>query len=269
MYSNKRLGQYSLINKEKIKEIIDALDIEDNNIIIEVGSGRGELTKELMSRTQSLKSRIVAIEKDKNLYEELASSNRKSENITFIHGDALKELSKLIANYKLPVTNYKIVGNIPYYITGRLLRTLGELITNYQLLTTIIVLTLQKEVAERLCAKPPKMNLLAASVQFWANPEIIDYIPKEDFEPKPKVDSAIIRLRTRKYEPKNTERYYKLIKALFKQPRKTILNNLAQGFSLDKIELIKKLEEIRVNPNDRPQCLDVSKIQKLSQHLIG
>ena len=108
------------------------------------------------------------------------------------------------------------------------------------------------------------MNLLAASVQFWAKTEIVDYIPKTDFQPQPKVDSATIRLTTYnlKSEAKDSENYYKLLKILFKQPRKTILNNLRSLENNSKI-LIEKLEKIGINPGDRPQNLSVEKIKEL------
>ena len=265
MYPNKRLGQYSLINKGKIKEIVDALDTEDNDTIIEIGAGQGELTKELEFRIQNLEFRIIAIEKDKNLTKELQKQFENHKNIEIIEGDILKILPALPTTYNLKTKTYKIVGNIPYYITGQLLRVIGELTSK----PSIIILTLQKEVAERLCAKPPKMNLLAASVQFWANPEIIDYIPKEDFKPQPKVDSAIIRLRIKNYavpagrqEPRVMEKYYKLIKVLFKQPRKTILNNLS--VIQKKEEVINKLKKLGIDPNGRPQDLSIEIIEKLN-----
>ena len=170
-----------------------------------------------------------------------------------MEGDALKILPSLIENCKLKIENYKVVGNIPFYITGFLLRVLSELEPKPER----IVLTVQKEVAARIAARPPKMNLLAASVQFWAEPEITGIIPKSDFSPQPKVDSAILKITPKKTGAK-PENYYPLIKTLFKQPRKTILNNLLAGYAIPKEKLIKILELANINPNDRPQNLGLN-----------
>ncbi len=270
-----KLGQHFLKNKEKIKKIVGSLDLKRGDFVIEIGPGYGELTRELEIRSEKLGVKIIAIEKDPKLVNSLREELKPS-GIEIIEGDALKILPELPKTYNssnlrssepngLKPETYKLVGNIPYYITGRLLRVLGEL----ELKPKLIILTTQKEVAERICAEPPKMNLLAASVQFWAKPEIVDYIPKKDFKPQPKVDSAIIRLRTRDYESKIMGDYYKFIKILFKQPRKTILNNLASGLNLKKDEVIKKLGILEINPLDRPQNIDIATIQKLVRILYN
>ena len=259
MYPNKRLGQCFLINKEKVKKIIDAVNIRNNDTVIEIGAGKGELTRELAKYPGVI---VIAIEKDQELIQILKKKFISDKNTEIILGDALKLLPELTKSHKLKSKTYKVVGNIPYYITGQLLRVISELAFKPDL----VVLTLQKEVAERLCAKPPKMNLLAASVQFWAEPEIIDYIPKKDFKPKPKVDSAIVRLRTTRMNADSNadehRKYYELIRILFKQPRKTILNNL--GIVQKKEEVIKKLQKIGVDPNGRPQDLSIEIIEKLN-----
>src|SRR3989344_6086795 len=187
------LGQHFLKNKAKIKKIVEALNLENGDTVIEIGPGHGELTDELGIMNNEL--RIIAIEKDKNLFKYLKNKFSQDKNIEIIEGDILKIFPSIIHNSSFIIQNYKIVGNIPYYITGYLLRILGEL----EKKPSLIVLTIQKEVAERICAirqaqGKPKMNLLAASVQFWAEPKIIGYISKKDFRPAPKVDSAIIKL---------------------------------------------------------------------------
>ncbi|MEK7555545.1 MAG: 16S rRNA (adenine(1518)-N(6)/adenine(1519)-N(6))-dimethyltransferase RsmA [Patescibacteria group bacterium] len=281
-----KLGQHFLINKNKIDKIIDALELKPKDTIIEIGPGHGELTLPLARNFQFLISnfQIIAVEKDKKLAENLKRKFASEKNIKIINDDILKILSKVPKSYILNSKSYKIVGNIPYYITGYLLRIIGELtaspqrgesrpkISGRKNKPSLIVLTIQKEVAERIVAKPPKMNLLAASVQFWAKPEIIDYIPKKDFRPAPKVDSAIIKLtpktKTQNLTPKT---YYSFIKFLFKQPRKTIMNNLEfriKNLELrgkNKQKLKQKLLKIGINPQDRPQNLSVEKIKQLSK----
>ena len=267
-----KLGQHFLINKKKIKKIIEALELKKGDTIIEIGPGHGELTEKL--KVKSLKLKVIAIEKDKKLagaIRNLIEIQKLRNYVEIIEGDALKILLKLTKSYKLKTKSYKIVGNIPYYITGRLLRILSELENK----PSLIVLTVQKEVAERLIAQPPKMNLLAASVQFWAKPEIIGYISKKDFRPAPKVDSAIIKLEADRCGLK--QNYYRLIKILFKQPRKTILNNILEAEKRGFMRIIeadkrgfltKKLHKIGINPQDRPQNLTIKQIIKLSSILL-
>ena len=273
-----RLGQHFLINKSKIQKIISALEVKNGDTIIEIGAGHGELTRELVKCPGVS---IIALEKDRGLALKLKENfkfqisnfetNPKSQitKLQIIESDALKILPALIRNLKLGIrtSGCKIAGNIPYYITGRLLRILSEL-ENKPLLT---VLTIQKEVALRICAKPPKMNLLAAATQFWAKPEIVGFIPQKDFSPPPEVDSAIIKLGTRnkKQETGGKEQanrlalnYYKFIKVFFKQPRKTIFNNLLP-LSKNKDGLKIFLDRAGVSPSARPQGLSLKEIEKL------
>ncbi|MEK9194360.1 MAG: 16S rRNA (adenine(1518)-N(6)/adenine(1519)-N(6))-dimethyltransferase RsmA [Patescibacteria group bacterium] len=258
-----RLGQHFLTNTAKIDQIIDALEIETHDTILEIGPGHGELTKELLKH-QDVK--ILAIEKDPKLVSRI--KYLVSSNLEIIEGDALKILSTLNTKYKIPNTGYKLLGNIPYYITGKLLRILGELERKPKL----IVLTIQKEVAERICATPGKMNLLAAATQFWAKPKIVDFVSKKDFFPPPEVDSAIIKLETREQKTGNREQknknafdYYKFIKILFRQPRKTILNNLSALKSKKEISIV--LKKLKINPGARPQDLSIDIIKGASSLL--
>lgn len=237
--------------------------------------------------------KIIAIEKDKELAKnlEIRIQNLGLKNIEIIEGDVLKILPQivdlilktsdvpniknnfrtsdvqklLIHNSLFTIQDYKIVGNIPYYITGYLLRILGELENK----PSLIVLTIQKEVAERICAKPPKINLLAASVQFWAKPEIVRFISRKSFSPQPKVDSVIIKFNIKTSDVRRTSdvqklKYYNLIKVLFKQPRKTVLNNLSLVLKISKKEIIKILTEQGIKPNARPQNLTIRDLIVLS-----
>jgi len=280
MTMSKKLGQNFLVNKDKIKKIIEVLEIRNGETIIEIGAGHGELTKELRIRNQKLGAendrkikygiKVIAIEKDEKLARDLRNKidDLGLKNVKVIEGDALKILPKLTNNLQLTTFNYKLVGNIPYYITGYLLRVISGL-ENKPKLT---IFTIQKEVAERIIAKSPDMNLLAAATQFWAEAGIIDYIPKEDFRPKPKVDSAIIKLRIRNYESGIGDNYYKFIKILFKQPRKTIVNNLTSDKTQeigDKKKIIDKLKKMGIEPNARAQDLSVEKIIEMSKLMMG
>ena len=262
--AKKRLGQNFLTNKNKIKEIVSVLDIKKSDTIIEIGPGQGELTTEIV---KALPRKIIAIEKDEVLAERLRNSVEIHGNsVEIISGDALKIIPSLVENCKLKIENYKIVGNIPYYITGFLLRIIGELKNKPRL----IVLTVQKEVALRIAAEPPKMNLLAASIQFWAKTEVIGFIPKRDFFPEPKVDSAIIRLTpiNSLFTKGEAENYYGFIKRIFKQPRKTVLNNLS-SVTKNKGDAGQILEENGITSKIRPQDLSVHQMGYLASKLAS
>ena len=245
---------------EIAEKIVNALEIQKGDIIIEVGPGEGFLTKELAKHPV----KIIAAEKDEQLAEDLRewAADEKIKNLEIVKGDILQVLPGLTEKRELKAGDYKIAGNIPYYITGKLLRTVGEM-ENKPRLTA---LTVQKEVAERICATPPKMNLLAAAVGFWATAKIIGYIPAKHFRPVPKVDSAVIALTTRakRLTKREEECYYKFIKAAFAQPRKTLLNNLSAGLDMKKPEAVEIIKTAGFPAGVRSQELSVEDLQKLS-----
>lgn len=267
----RRLGQHFLIKKSVLERIVKVLDVRQIDTIVEVGPGHGELTTYIVSARPA---KIIAIEKDSRLAEGIRKKELGSM-VKVVHGDALKIIPTLLKTYDLKHSSYKIVGNIPYYITGKLLRTLGELEPKPER----VVLTIQKEVAERLTAKPPKMNLLAASVGYWGVPQIVQFVPRSAFRPPPKIESAIISITPHptslklrgasKIQPTTAESkaYYTLIKIIFKQPRKTIANNLAEGTNLTKKEVESLLLSLDIKPNLRPQNLSIDTINNLSHNL--
>lgn len=259
-----KLGQHFLKDKSALKKIATALEIKNGDTIIEIGPGHGELTKEL--KIINAKCQIIAIEKDRRLSEELKNIFRDNQSVKIIEGDALKILPSIIQHSIFRIYNWKLVGNIPYYITGNLLRTISELNPRPDL----CVFSIQKEVAERIAAKPPDMNLLAASVQIWADPEIIATISRDAFAPPPKVMSAIIKLQTKKevLGSVTLKKYYQTLHALFKQPRKTILNNLAESLSKNKEDVALVLGKAGINPKNRPQNLTIENIIRLSELFI-
>lgn len=259
------LGQHFLTDKNALRKISALLDLKENDFVIEIGPGHGELTEEIIEQfgNSAIKNwKIVAIEKDRQLADDLRKKiyDLGIKNVDIIAGDALKLLPTIVRGSKFEVRNYKIIGNIPYYITGKLLRTVGELQTK----PSIFVMTIQKEVAERLVAKPPRMSRLAASVQFWTSPEIAFMIPKNSFHPTPEVDSATVVLTPIPQRKISDENYYKAVRALFGQPRKTVLNNLSDGFAINKKDVEEKLKNISINSNLRPQNLSIEEIIKIA-----
>lgn len=264
-----KLGQHFLQNESVLKNITQALELKDGDVVVEIGPGHGELTGHLISGGAS----VIAIERDLKLVDflekkfqitnsklQINSKIQFSKNPIFIEGDALKILPILHTSYKLQDTSYKLVGNIPYYITGHLLRIVGELKHK----PSKTVLLIQKEVAQRVCAKAPDSSLLSLSVQFWADCKIVEYVPKNDFLPPPKVDSAVIELITKKdVNEEISDRYYSFLKKAFKQPRKTLINNLVfSGADRDKTSEI--IAGFSFNDKTRPQELSSKDAQALS-----
>jgi len=273
-----KLGQHFLKNQKVSLKIIDALALGIGDTIFEIGPGHGELT-ELLKKSATVISandkknrgiKIICIEKDEDLCELLKKHFDGDEQIEITSGDALKLLPRLVSKYQNTDDEYKLVGNIPYYITGHLFRVISELKNK----PGKCVFMVQREVAERITAQPPKMNRLAASVQFWAEPKIIVNVPKTDFRPAPKVDSAVLLFeRKNDSELCNTNDYYATVRAIFGQPRKTVLNNIytdrtetekSKNPVRKKGDLISALENIGVNPESRPQNLSIDDIKNIS-----
>jgi len=266
-----KLGQHFLNNATVIKKIIGAVEFEKGSIVIEIGPGRGALTVPLAAACTTAQCHLIAIEKDAVLANVLAAelAREKIKGIEIVMGDALKLLPKAIATATGANEHYRyaVVGNIPYYITGKLLRIISEAATKPQQ----CVFMLQREVAERICAAPPAMNRLAASVQFWADAKIITAVPKEDFIPPPKVDSAVIVLTEKSGTPPiDTDRYYQTVRAVFAQPGKTILNNVsASKKDLPKYEAEARLKKLGIMPGSRPHDLSVAQIAAIAGALWG
>jgi len=228
----KSLGQNFLVNERVFDRIIRAAELSSNDIILEIGPGIGNLTLRLGERVK----KVIAIEKDKKMYEVLKKmlENQNVKNIKVIEQDALKlDFSQYIQK------PYKLVANLPYYITSPVIRKFLELKKPPE----SMVLMVQKEVAQRICAKPPKMSLLAVSVQFYAKPKIISYVSKKSFWPRPKVDSAIIKIIPFKlsWSKKDIEKFFEIVKAGFSHPRKQLINNLSKGLNLEKQKRFLKL----------------------------
>lgn len=261
---NKLLGQHFLKNHAIVQKIVAAVDIRPGDTILEIGPGHGELTALLAEVCGKVGAKLIAIEKDNRLAEGLNARNlwAGKENFEIISGDALKVLS---SKFRVP-NPFKIVGNIPYYLTGQLFRVVSEM----EKFPERCVFTIQKEVGERLVAAPPNMNRLAASVQYWAEPQITARVSRRDFLPPPKVDSVAVVLKKR---PKpilaDADRYFAAVRALFAQPRKTIFNNLSASTNFsDKSKLAVALKDIGIDPGDRPQNISVEQIARVADAIL-
>lgn len=252
----KSLGQNFLIDERVFDRIIRAAELSDNEIVLEVGPGIGNLTLKLGERAQ----KVIAIEKDKKMCEILKKvlEDQNVKNIKIIEQDALKlDFSQYTQK------PYKLIANLPYYITSPVIRKFLELKKPPE----SMILMVQKEVAQRICAKPPKLSLLAVSVQFYAKPKIISYVSKKSFWPRPKIDSAIIKIIPFKvgWSKKYTEKFFEIVKAGFSHPRKQLINNLSKGLSLEKQRIEKWLLRNKIQPSQRAETLSVDNWQKLTK----
>ena len=260
-----RLGQHFLKDKTVLARIAASLEMEGGDVVFEVGPGHGELTRELLA--QAPEAKIIAVERDPTLVASLKKDFSGDPSLEIIEGDAAILLPKLInglaKNAAGAAKTYKVVGNIPYYITGRLFRLLGDAKKK----PARCVFTVQREVGERAMAKNGEMNLLSASLRLWAEPKILFYIGKEAFSPPPRVGSVVILLE-RKPRDLASGAYFKLIRALFKQPRKTILNNLRSGLNLKREEADALLIGSEILPEQRPQDLSIETIEALLRTLV-
>ncbi len=243
------LGQHFLKNKTILSKIAQAVEIKNGEIIVEIGPGHGELTEEIIKFAEGKDVKIIVIEKDGRLIDGLKEKFSGDKNIEIIYGDVLEILPILHTKYQIQNTKYKLVGNIPYYITGHLLRIIGEL----KIKPIKTILLIQKEVAQRICAKAPDSSLLSMSVGFWAEPKIIISVASGNFAPSPEVESAVLELDLKDdVNWNNADKYYSFIKKAFKQPRKTLVNNLIfGGYNKDTIASVFK--EHSLNKNIRPQ----------------
>ena len=245
---SKRFGQNFLIDKNIIKKILNQAKLGSKDIVLEIGPGIGTMTRELAKKAQ----KIIAVEKDPKMIEILKETTQDFQNIEIINADIMKyEVPKI--KYR----DYKVVANLPYYITSPVIRKLLETENKPK----EIILMVQKEVAQRICVLPPKTNLLAISVQFYAKPKIISYVSKKAFFPKPKVDSAIIQLKISGQNSKiDREKFFKIVKAGFSHPRKQLANNLLKeldflGKEINKEKIIALLAKKGILATQRPETL--------------
>ncbi len=255
LFLTKKMGQNFLIDKSALEKIINAGNVSKKDTVIDVGAGIGTLTLELSKKAK----KVLAIEKDKNLIPLLEESVRKLKNVEIINEDIL--------SYKIKTKDYKVIANVPYYITSPIIRKFLEEENPPKLL----VLTVQKEVAQRIIAKPPKMNLLAVSVQFFATPKIISHISPCSFYPQPKVTSSILTIIPYNKEYKDLQKsFFLLTKTGFSHPRKQLVTNftLFNGKRKEKLtSALKKMEELNIDKRRRAETLSIEEWITLSKKI--
>ena len=253
---SKGLGQNFLIDENILEKIIESAEIKPTDTILEVGPGIGTLTRALAQKA----GKVIAVEKDETMVEVLKETLKDFKNVEVINADIL--------TYEPEVKNYKLVANIPYYLTAPLIRKFLEA----KIQPEFMVLMLQKEVAQRICSNPPDMSLLAVSVQFYAVPKIVAHVSKNCFWPAPKIDSAVIKITPQKnsaLEKISAEHFFKVVKAGFSHPRKQLAGNLSVALELSKETTASWLLKNKINPTQRAETLSISDWQKLTDSLDG
>jgi len=255
--ASKKLGQNFLIDSGVVKKIVDAAEISDGDEVLEIGPGIGTLTQGLLEAG----AKVTAVELDKKLPAVLAETLAGYENFKLIQGDILK-----VDVEKIMPPNFKVVANLPYYITTQILLTLLE----KKLPVTKIVTMVQKEVAERMTAAPNSKiyGAMTVAVQFRADVKIAFEVPPSAFLPRPEVTSAVVVCDVRESPLKvNDENYFiKVVRAAFGQRRKTLINSLiGAGFNREKI--LSALEVANIQSNLRAENLSIEDFVNLSNNL--
>jgi 16S rRNA (adenine1518-N6/adenine1519-N6)-dimethyltransferase len=256
----KGLGQHFLIDVEVLELITSAAELKPSDIVMEIGPGLGILTKELAKKA----GWVIAIELDSKLAELLKQTLASFNNVTIINEDILQiEPAALLQKTMGSPFSYKVVANLPYYITSPVLRHFLEASVKPQ----VMVVMVQKEVAEAIVAKPGQMSLLSVSVQFYGEPRIISYVPASCFYPAPEVDSAILRVEVYP-EPAvavDVGSFFELVRAGFNVPRKQICNSLAHGLGLPKADVLSLLGKADIVPQRRAETLTLVEWARLWQ----
>lgn len=265
--ANKNLGQNFLINDSVVDKIVESADISEEDLVIEIGPGLGNLTEFLLQKA----GKVIAIELDQRMLEILTDRFSLYNNFEIINEDVLKvDLEKLIKeNKNSKIKKAKIVANLPYYITTPIIMKLLEEKLDIETITVMV----QKEVADRLIALPGEKlsGAITYCVYYYATSECVTIVENNSFIPEPAVSSEVIKLSIRKDNPVellNEQDFFKLIKASFMQRRKTLMNALVNGGILKNKDEVKKLfDDLKIDYNTRGETLSIEKFAEISNYL--
>lgn len=250
IWAQKKLGQNFLVNPDVLKNIIKAAELTLQDFVVEVGPGLGILTEQLARNA----AKVTTIEFDATIIPVLRKNLLLEDikNVEIRNEDALKT--------ELPTEPYKLVANIPYYITSPLLNHFLQSENR----PTLIVLLIQKEVAEKICAPDGDQSILSLQVQAFGKPSIICTVGKSSFFPQPKVDSAVIKIQTYPNPViSNTEIFFKLIKGAFHQKRKMLSNSIPNALGLTPQQAEQLFTNSKIAPTERPQNLSLNQWEAL------
>lgn len=275
----KELGQNFLTDPVHLAKIVDVAGLTPSDTVLEIGPGPGTLTRLLAEQA----GRVIAVELDPHMVTLLKNEYGHLKNLIVVEADILQtDLSRLIrsaenseqvslVNGRPPIPNprpstYKVVANLPYYITSAVIRHLLEATPQPER----VVVTVQKEVAQRMVAKPGQMSLLAVSVQFYGQPSLAHHIPAGAFYPVPKVDSAVVRIDTFAQPVvavADTDHFFRVVKAGFGQKRKQLKNSLAAGLAKPIPAVIEALTRANIDPTRRAETLSLEEWGRLAEVL--
>lgn len=247
----KSLGQHWLKDPEILADIAEAAELTSDDVVLEIGPGLGTLTSRLLTRANS----VTAVEFDADLARKLPGQF-PGKKLTVVNQDILQfDLNQL-------PKNYKVVANVPYYITSKIV----EKLMTAENKPSIAVLLVQKEVAERIAADPGDMSILAVSVQVFAEAELDVEVPRQFFTPPPKVDSQVVVLRARNnplITPEDQRDFFRIVKAGFSAKRKKLRSSLSGGLGIDKIVAEELLKNAGISPDARAEDLAIEDWKRL------
>ncbi|MCF6276239.1 MAG: 16S rRNA (adenine(1518)-N(6)/adenine(1519)-N(6))-dimethyltransferase RsmA [Candidatus Magasanikbacteria bacterium] len=253
---SKSYGQNYLVSPHPIEKMVEAGELDKNDIVIEVGPGFGVLTFAIAP----LAKRVIAFEIEKKLEKYWEEKQKENKNIEIIWGNVLKKLPIFLKENK--IEEYKVMANLPYQITSHILRTFFELENKPKSITIMV----QKEVGQRILAKRGNMNLLALSVQFFGDPRIVAKVASGSFWPKPKVDSAVLHI-TNIGEVENVDEFFRLAKAGFASKRKQLWRNLSNTIDLPRERIKEILKDLTGTEKVRAQDLSLGEWKVLVEKM--
>ena len=250
--AKKSLGQNFMVDEGALRRLAMAADLAGGDAVLEIGAGLGELTEALAATAR----RVVALEIDRRFIDELERRFGANPVVEVVQADILEaDLRALLGD---DAAAYKVVANLPYYITSAIIRALLEADTP----PALIVITVQAEVAARMAARPPDMSLLALGVQFYGSPEIVGKLGPEVFYPRPGVESAVVRIEPHPagppLPPDQRRRFFRIARAGFSQPRKQLRNSLSAGLHLEPAAVVNWMHGAGLDPTRRAETLSVA-----------
>jgi len=264
--AKKGLGQHFLIDDRALRRLVSAAELSPFDTVVEVGPGLGILTRELARKA----GWVIAIEIDPKLASALEETLAPLANVTILSADVLESDPRSLVEAAKGgfEASYKVVANLPYYIASAVLRHFLEA----SLKPKMMVVTIQKEVAEAMVAQPGDMSLLSVSVQFYGRPAIVDYVPARSFYPPPKVDSAIVRIELYDHpavEVEDVARFFEVVRGGFSAPRKQLRNSLAQGLKITPGDAAALLDRVGISQKRRAETLSLEEWARVYRALKG
>jgi len=263
--ARKRLGQHFLVDEEVLHLITSAAALTPTDIVLEIGPGLGVLTRELVKQA----GWVIAVELDNKMAVLLEQTLASFDNVTIVNENILHiDPATLLREQKMKppptISHYKLVANLPYYITSPVLRHFLEASVKPEIMLVMV----QKEVAEAIVAGPGKRSVLSISVQFYGKPKVVSYVPAQSFYPAPEVDSAILRIDVYPQPAvavTDERSFFEMVRAGFTASRKQLANSLTQGLGLPKTEVLALLEKADIVPQRRAETLTLEEWAQLWQ----